>query len=208
MCQIPAGEVRALVGESVAEQRTLLSYLCQRLSGRYRRIAHLSVGVAAGDASRSAAIGREITELQDQIHFIDDLLWCSVRPLNVRLCEYLLRNVLSQHVLPGMLIQGQGRKSQFSSIAEQKRLSAATVEDDSDIITEVEAMAQASVVFLTQMFLTVEYAPLLKMCAVAILHPLSPADWSALPRSNQHGGDYVLTPALNAIVQKLSLIHI
>lgn len=206
VCQIPAGEVRALVGESVAEQRTLLSYLCQRLSGRYRRIAHLSVGVAAGDASRSAAIGREITELQDQIHFIDDLLWCSVRPLNVRLCEYLLRNVLSQHVLPGMLIQGQGQKSQFSSIAEQKRLSAATVEDDSDIITEVEAMAQASVVFLTQMFLTVEYAPLLKMCAVAILHPLSPADWSALPRSNQHGGDYVLTPALNAIVQKRCVI--
>ena len=54
------------------------------------------------DAARHSMILDEIGELQDQLYFINDLLQCGVRPLNVRLCEWLLRRVVFKPLLEGL----------------------------------------------------------------------------------------------------------
>ena len=59
----------------------------------------------SNDATNSSLsqLSDEIGELQDQLYFINDLLQCGVRPLNVRLCEWLLRRVVFSPLLRGML---------------------------------------------------------------------------------------------------------
>jgi len=193
LCQIPLGHIRTVIGEAVVDQQILLSHLCQRLVSRYRRIAHMTVGIASGDPSRSSALSKEIADLQDQLQFVNDLLWCGIRPLNVRVCEYILRRVLFQVVLPGLLMHKR------KSVPSRADADGCPIVDD-PIIKEGEGMAQASVVFLTHLFLTLEYAPLLKMTAVAVLHPYSPANWTTLPKTDGGGDEYVMTSTLNAIV--------
>jgi len=212
VCRVPSGAVRDAVGESSSDQRALLSHLCRRLVGRYGRIAQLTAGPAAGGGSGGGSnsekietLRAELADLRNQLRYIDDLLWCGVRAMNVRACELLLRSVLFRHVLPGMLMHrcvgGRRPRAAGPSLAETPR---ASPWDESAVrapgeISEAEAMAQASVVFLGQAFLTLEYAPLLKMIAVAALHPLSPAgDWD---RMEENDGEYALTQALNAVAQ-------
>ena len=72
-----------------------------------------------------------------------------------------------------------------------------------DSVSDEEAMAQVSVWILAQVFLSLDYAPFLRMVAVAILHPLSPADirMRGTKRGETGGSEYAITQALNAIVR-------
>jgi hypothetical protein len=198
LLQIPSDGIRSAIEGAVRDQDILLSHLCQRLTARYRHIARLTVGISSGDPARSKAIGRELAHLQELFQVINDVLWCGLRPLNVRFCEYLLR-VLFQHILPDLLLcVDKDNGPEMHSSSNESEIPA-----DDPLICEEEAHCIASLVFLIQLFSTLEYAPLLKMCAVAVFHPLSPKDGFAkeMPGgSGQESGHFVFQSALNAIL--------
>ena len=205
LCQIPSEGIRSAIGDAVVDQEVLLSHLCQRLTARYRHIARLTVGISSGDPKRSKAIGRELAGLQELFQLINDVLWCGIRQLNVRFCEHLLR-VLFQSVLPGLLLVGGGNAdigTDASTTTSSSKAGGSEIPPNDPQICEGEAHCLASLVFLNQLFVTLEYAPLLKMCSVAIFHPLSSKHESEegnLSRSSQEGDNYVLQSALNALL--------
>ena len=101
VCKIEHDAIRRVIGESVKEQRALLKTLTTRLVERIKRMNKLTTGDHS-DSARHSLILDEIGELQDQLYFINDLLQCGVRPLNVRLCEWLLRRVVFKPLLEGL----------------------------------------------------------------------------------------------------------
>lgn len=197
--QIPSEGIRSAIAGAIRDQDLLLSHLCQRLTARYRHIARLTVGISSGDPARSKAIGRELAHLHEMFQVMNDVLWCGIRPLNVRFCEYLLR-VLFENILPNLLLcQDKDIGTDGTSSNKDSR----KIPPDDPLICEEEAHCIASLVFLNQLFLTLEYAPLLKMCAVAVFHPLSPKD--SFAKETLNGGNlesdyFVLQSALNAIL--------
>jgi hypothetical protein len=73
---------------------------------------------------------------------------------------------------------------------------------DIDVIPEREALAQVSVVVLSQLFIRLEYAPFIRMLAVAVIHPLSSTIWeTSVAQRKLNTKDYILTKTLNRIVQ-------
>jgi len=144
-------------------------------------MASCVTGSKIDNSGRHPILVTEVMNLLDQLHFLNDIFECGVRSLNVRLCEWILRDVVFDPLM--------------------QRIAVKKVETLSgDKFSEEQAMAHVAVYFLSQMFLTIEYTPFCRMCAVAILHPFSPA-------SLHFGGkvetskDYALTHALNNIVQ-------
>jgi hypothetical protein len=163
---------------ATVEQQLLANHFCELLVRRYHRIANLTTGPVV-DSMRSDAILGQISGLKDQIQALNDVFLCSIRCIHVRTCETVLQRfvaVLLQYLLPPLLAVGTS---------------------DNDVIPEREALAHCSVLVLSQLFMHVEYDPLLRMLAVAIFHPRSTELWRDLPAKD----DYVLTQALNALVQ-------
>ncbi len=198
LLQIPQGPLRVWIScHAEVEQKKLAAHLCQRLVDRFHRLVNLCTGPAV-DAIRSNSMVGQLTDLSDQLNFLNLFFSCDVLGLSVRICETLLQRVVSvllYHLLP--------KERQFLVVGVM----------DGDVIPQREALAQVSMVVLAQMMTKLEYTPFLRMLAVAIFHPLSPS-----PRVWHHGIDdspsvhpvgsrrttldeYVLTPALNAVVQ-------
>ena len=199
--QIPSEAIRSAIAGAVRDQDVLLSHLCQRLIASYRHIARLTVGVSSGDPARSKAIGRELAHLHELFQVINDVLWAGIRPLNVRFCEYLLR-VQFEHILPNLLLYDH---KDIGTDATSSNEDSGEIPPDDPLICEEEAHCIASLVFLHQLFLTLEYAPLLKMFAVALFHPLSPKDIHVSAKETQNGSDlesdnFVLQSELNSIL--------
>ena len=185
--QIPYLPIRSWVGDATADQRRLSEHLCQRLLERYFRIANLATGPVV-DAIRCDAIAGQLACLEDQLLMINEVFWRGIRGLNVRLCEMLLRRVVSA-LLKNLLHE------------ENRRFLTVGVEDI-DVIPEKESLAQVSVIFLSQLISTLAYGPLQRMLAVAIFHPMSTPAWSEFdaPIDATASLDmYTLMPALNDI---------
>eukprot|EP00957_Ditylum_brightwellii_P020081 1514945-Ditylum_brightwellii.AAC.1 len=193
----------------------------------------MSGGAAFGDLERRESLKVEMSDLVDQLEFLNDILLCGVKTLGVRICEYVIRIVLFPVLLEGLLrhedkddVNSKNCKGDYDSPQRQK--SGHLKHDkkkypyehpvyESDVISEDEATTQASLLFLSQFFLTLEYTPLLRMLAVALLHPLSPFEWnenegglhnhstlmspSLAASASDKSCEYILTPILNAIAQ-------
>ncbi len=324
VCKIQHDAIRRVIGDSVDEQRILLHALTTRLLDQIRELKQLTVGRTV-DAARCDEIAGVSEELQDQLWFINDLLQCGVRPLNVRLCEWLLRRVVFTPLMQGMkqvitiapqassespsegpnekstpkgvdkadrsfpspilspsslkfpgtivgkreleavdastptktqyrirwrgeaedgsmdewfgledlmreypeeILKYEGevveskkskknspvdssvpsnRTRRDSSLAGRRRSSSAAVFANEEHTSATLANVKVCMWTLAQLYLVFEYKPLLRMVAVALLHPLSPADgWqdtSALDGEGNKHEEYVLTPALHGIVQ-------
>ncbi|GMH87319.1 hypothetical protein TL16_g10816 [Triparma laevis f. inornata] len=307
VCKIEHDAIRRVIGESVEEQKVgfnlfaLLTVLITRLN---KHIQHISTITAADPPADHNSIADAIGEIQDQLYFINDLLQCGVRPLNVRLCEWILRKVVFSPLLknfvtselipikstptppvspllqasptpnvptPSLPPSGKNINNPIDLVtplktaAEPRTLSFSTSnspqtpsslpfpgtivgkrewENNPDDSTErslnssdnattaspstpstpgVKLKIQyrvrwkgdpddgsmdetkTSLWVLAQLFLAFEYKPFLRMVAVALLHPLSPAegweDSSSLDAQTIDDSEYVLTPALHGIVQ-------
>lgn len=186
LMQIPEPAIRRLISTSTAEHQRLSLHVCQRLLDRYRRLSMLTTGPVV-DPIRSNAIAGQLVTLQNEIESLNDVLWCGVKPLNVRTCECLLQRLVSVLV-----------RDLFST---NRRHLIAVGSTDIDVIPEREAIAQVAVLFLSQLFLRLEYPPFIRMLAVALLHPLSSTIWSKpLSKAESNVDDYTLTKSLNRIV--------
>lgn len=185
LMRISEGPVRTWICQAEREQRQLCSHICCQLTKRYRRIANLTMGPVV-DTVRSNSIGAQLASLSDQIDAVNDVFWCNINILNVRLCETLLQQFV--HVLVSDLLPGKDRKLLRVGVS------------DSDVIPDREASAQSALFVLSRMFLSLEYGPFVRMVAVTLFHPKSSTIWE----SNvffEREKEYVLMPALNALVQ-------
>ncbi len=203
--QLQGEEIHSVLGnECYTEQTLLLSHLCKELRERYNDIVEwMMTGTLISELSsrglkvdeedqrqRREKLNNEVAKLEDTFQFINDLLWCSQRTVNVRLCEYLIRFIIFDLVLVNL-----------------KNAKADSSDDDSDsggerkhARTVGETKCEASTFFLYKLFTIIDYVPLLRMIMVALLHPYTPAE-SQIDEMAQKNKEYVLTPALNAIAQ-------
>lgn len=184
--QISFEPVRSWVSYNAeSEQNHLADHLCQLLLRRYRKIANLTIGPVV-DAVRSKAIGGQLAGLDDEMEILNDLFSCGISRLNVRLCEALLRQVVSvllKNLLP---------------LKERHFLQVGVT--DTDVIPDREAFAQTSAYCLSRLFHSLDFSPFVRMLAVALLHPLSTPLWDS--NDLLVGEEYKLTTALNALVQE------
>jgi hypothetical protein len=183
--QISFEPVRSWVSyDAEIEQKHLVNHLCQLLLRRYRKIANLTIGPVV-DAVRSRAIGGQLAGLNDEMDVLNDIFGCGISRLNVRLCEALLRQVVS--VLLKNLLPSRERHFLHVGVT------------DADVIPDREAFAQSSAYCLSRLFHSLEFSPFVRMLAVALLHPLSTPIWES--NDLLVGDEYKLTTALNGLVQ-------
>jgi Uncharacterised conserved protein len=182
--------ILAWVSASITELRKLSNHFCQLMLNQYYRIADLSIGPIV-DGIRCNAVHAQIVALHDQIHLLNDVFSCGIPGLNVRLCELLMRGVVSvalKNLEPP-------RERAFISVGIS----------DLDVIPQRECLAHVSCMFLAQLFRHVDYVPFLRMLAVALFHPKSTPLFvnrdkkSNLAFSLLKEEDYVFVPALDAI---------
>ena len=246
ICQIPSDEISKTIGNAIHDQRKLFFYLCAKMNKIHSNLIYLlpepsitSPNWLNHDISnikdeendnqfkkRADNFSRTVIELQDQIHFINDLLRCGVRSLNVRLCEFILRNMIFNPLLEHFNIDTNSSTNPLSSsnddLSDFRRLMDRKKQEDLahtnhqeqrhsiSLSTESEAGIRVSALVLIQFFLTMEYPPLLRMIVVSLLHPKSlPPTFldDDLNSSNQkdksqllHKKEYNLTTALHNIV--------
>ena len=177
--------IRSWLSEAGSEQQQLADHLCQGLLDRYHRICNLSTGPVV-DGIRSIAIAGQIKSLHEQIGIVNEIFWSGIGSLNVRLCESLLRRVIST-VLNNL-------------IPERPFLKVGIV--DGDVIPEREASAQVSWMFLAQIFSNLDYAPFQRMLAVSVLHSRSISAWFSPPTTSSSSEAYVFMPSLNALAEE------
>ncbi|GMI20194.1 hypothetical protein TeGR_g1466 [Tetraparma gracilis] len=107
VCKIKHDAIRRVIADSVSSQRELLGTLTGRFDEQAAVLRKLTAG-ASTDEARSDSTASAIEELQDQLYFINDLLQCGVRPLNVRLCEWLLRRCIFSPLMEGYRVRWKG----------------------------------------------------------------------------------------------------
>ena len=144
---------------------------------------------------------------------MDDLLSCSIRTWNVRLCEWLMREVIVGTVL------FQWNRSIMTLEMNHKHGVASNSSGLKNPDVYKVAEVRSSMWFITQVFGMVEYTPLIRMVATVVLHEMHPKSWcgpdgdntgdavgSGLNFSNNlHAysgseGFFIVTPTLNAMV--------
>lgn len=184
--QIPCSPIQDWISQGQPEQRAFADHLCSLLLRRYTRIAHLTSGPVV-DGIRSSALVGQLKGLNDQMELLNDVFGCPLRGLHVRLCEQLLRQVISKLWKP------------FQS-SQRPFLSAVGVADV-DSIPASEAEAQAATAVLSRFLAIVRYPPALRMLAVTLWHEKASPVW-VQPESIESDKDgYACTKALHLVVE-------
>eukprot|EP00977_Amphora_coffeiformis_P007176 scaffold1564_cov174-Amphora_coffeaeformis.AAC.14 len=174
--------------EAEAEQAALADHLCSLMLRRYTRLVHLTSGPVV-DNVRSTAIKGQLKGLNDQIELLNDVFSCPMRGLQVRLCEQLLRQVLS------VLWQSCG--------SSQRPFLSFVGVSDSDVIPATEGAAQAAMVVLTRVAAKLRYQPALRMLGVALWHAQASPLWTCIEEDENTTteDDYAYTKALHQVVK-------
>lgn len=177
--QNPSKQVTDAISDAVTEQCQLFTYLCRKLIKRYHSL--VNAVILSSSSKKKDILSRGIAELQDQFHFWNDLIRCGVKNLNVRFCETVLQKVIYNTLLESLIIEN--------------------VDGNDDLESEIESSKAVSMFVLAQLFLTMEYSPILRMIAVSLLHPMSPIKTNTRSNNNNDSEEYVCTTTLNSIVQ-------
>lgn len=182
------GTVRKAVGSkaSLEERRVLCGYLCQRIRKIFTRMATVTSLRGNEDAE---------DELVDAWEYWNDLAQCRVRTWNVRACEGIA-GVLMLDVLPCLL-------------PDDAQNLGLTENGDKRELGQRRNDAVAVLVFMQRLFSMIKYLPLLRLAAVALVHPLSPP-LNVDERDTNSNRDevpviddtYVHTLALHALISK------
>eukprot|EP00984_Skeletonema_dohrnii_P004038 scaffold1382_cov91-Skeletonema_dohrnii-CCMP3373.AAC.1 len=198
------------------EQQILFPYICSNLKTCYHRSVrlmmtsiHLDKSSKHNEEAKAEATQRHVdlassqfSELQYWLGFLDDLLSCEIRVWNVRLVEWIMREVVVGTILlhwnralrvVGMMTAADG-SSDTSNATKKNSLEHC----------KAKAEIRVSIVFLTQLFAMVSYRPLIRLVGAAVLHPKYPIAWCG-DDNNLFGSSgskdfFQVTPIINAIV--------
>jgi len=216
--QMPQEEVRSMIGgECLEEQKRLVCHLCDEIVMRHNNLVDLlwlsfRMGQPCDNTQLHSVMMDEVAKLDDVLHFVNDLLWCSQRTVNARFCEYFMQYVMVGTVLEDLQkIQEQnkekskeGTSCDCDNIEKEEKGEKAENGDSVQNVAEQKVKFMAALLTLFRVFSVVDYAPLLKMIAISFLHPNTPLRQHQQQQSDNlkyHGKDFVLTPALNAIAK-------
>ena len=177
--QLKHHEIRTVISEADREQRYFAACLSRELNVLFDKLVN---SILENDHEATIVIEQRI---DDKLAFVNDILWCSVRSMNVKLCEYIMHQFVYKTLLQNILV---------SPVSEH------TVHQQESIEKRLYILSQTSLYVQTKIFSMINYAPLLKMASVALLHPYSPLS-EQLEEMEKRGDEFVMTPALNAIAQ-------
>lgn len=186
LLKIPHPQVRNWINNSENELHMISSFICTRLIDRYRQMAKLLLGPVV-DHIRCNTMLIHLTDVRNQIDFMNQLLGSGIQAFNVCFCEAFLRSVVA--VLLESIVPQKSR--QFIPVGVS----------DIDVIPEPEGLAQLAVVFLVHMW-SISYQPFTRMLAVALFHKNSTNLWK-MAKYNAIQLDYALTRELNSIAQSI-----
>lgn len=168
----------------------VLSHLSNEIVNQYENIVDILIGPRI-DLERNQLLSANITMLEDTLHFVNDLLWCLQRSVNVRFCEIFMQTAIMNPILENLsdLVELIKHVHHQNS----KSWNGQTCKED-------EARCSAGIIVMSKVYSTMDYVPLLKMISIALLHPYSPSteQMDAIKRS---GKEFIVTPSLNAIAQ-------
>jgi hypothetical protein len=196
------------------EQQILFPHICSNLVSCYHRSVrlmmtsiHLDKSSKHNDEAKTEATQRNVdlasshfAELQYWLGFLDDLLSCEIRVWNVRLVEWIMKEV----VVGTILLHWNRALRIVVGAADEATLKKGSLEH-----CKAKAEIRVSIVFLTQLFAMVSYRPLIRLAGAAVLHPKYPVAWCAddgnLFGSSDHASGrskdfFQVTPIINAIV--------
>jgi len=142
--------VQSRMEHCLQDLESWIKQMCNEICMYYENLTQHLVGSFHGDEARIAVIQKDIELVQKHFRYMNDILWCRIPSLNTILCERLLEMVIYPHWL--------------------KNLNCASTLDESEITLNV-AKSQGAMYMIIQMFLSMDYRPLAKMVATAILHP-------------------------------------
>lgn len=176
------------------DQKQLADHVSNIFIEAYLRIVNVTTGPVV-DVLRSKAIETQLEGFQHLIDALNDLFFCDVQIINIRLCESLLSKFIRR--LLNDLLPDKNR--QFFIVGEY----------DSDVIPYGEAAGQIATLLLSNMIGSIKYGPFVRMMVVAVVHPnssnLFTADNGVYEAcKNQQDGEYCFTLALSNIIQSSS----
>ena len=220
LCQLQDTEIKSIIDQSLfIEQRLLLSSLCNELNILFQNFTETLEQYNTPSNTTSSSllpnIKTMVQQLDDKLTFINNLLWCSLRTLNVRLCEYIMHQFVYKTLLQHLIHYSDDSDAGNVSNETKNDNASANTENDGRYGEKEEKVAKEddkstndnrryyphiSLFFLSKIFMTIDYLPLIKMVAVVLLHPYSPLT-NQLEELERHGNEYIMTPALNAIAQ-------
>ena len=187
------------------EQKLLFPHIANSLNAWFHRsvrlaMASLSLETKHGDAEARAEAQirhkeiaeKQLQELQYWLGFIDDLLSCDVRAWNVRLLEWLLREVFVKTICISWI-----RSLDATTHHNAETCTAKTAE-----LLKAQAERRVALIFCSQFCGLVEYRPAIRLLSVLLLSGIYPQGWTAegLPDTDGEAGDFPVTSTLNAIV--------
>ena len=186
LLNIPHPQVRNWINNAESDLHMISTFICTRLIDRYHQMANLLLGPVV-DHIRCNTMLIHLTDVRNQVEFVNQLLGSGIQAFNVHFCEAFLRSVIA------VLLE---------NIAPQKNRQFLPVGvSDVDVIPEPESLAQLAVVFLVHMW-SISYQPLTRMLAVALFHSNSTNLWK-MAKYNAITLDYALTRELNSIAQSI-----
>ena len=223
VCQLQNTEIRSAISDSHQEQSIFVSSICHELNLLYQDIIaavlnHDDAANANDDDSLDSndeTIKAKVQKLDDRFCFLNDLLWCSIRNLNVKLCESIMQQFIYKTLMQNILLSSNDEEDEDEDVVSSQDDCSIIASDNNNEQTKKEKTTakkekihkqtksthmQTSLYVLAKIFMTIDYVPLLKMIAVAILHPYSPLS-DQLEEMERQGNEYIMTPALNAIAQ-------
>jgi len=178
-----------VIADSYTEQKMLLSHLSNEIVNQYDSIVDILIGPRV-DLERNQLLSANIAMLEDTLHFVNDLLWCSQRSVNVRFCEIFMQTAIMNPILENL-----SDLELINQVHHQdsKSCNGQTCEED-------EARCSAGIIVLSKVYSTMDYIPLLKMISIALLHPYAPST-EQMDAMESSGKEFIVTPSLNAIAQ-------
>jgi len=159
-----------------------IQYLCNQVSTQYDTLTRHLVGTLYGvDEERISIIQKDIEIIQKQYRYMNDILWCRNPSLNILFCEYFLETIVYPKWLKNFTLT-----STFDE-----------VEMDCTL-----AQSQAAMYMIIQLFLNLDYRPLIKMVATAILHPHAPTE-SYFQKNKRNDTKYNEDPAYTSFLSQI-----
>jgi hypothetical protein len=187
LMQIQYAPIREWIRGAEREQCLLASHLAALLRRMYQRIANLATGPVVDDVRSNAIVSQlTVNGLHEELDALNDVFFCGIQGLNVRLCEDFLQTV----VFVLFCLDCYHHKK-------AKSLMVGIV--DADVIPEKEPQAQVTVFVSAKLFQRLEYAPLVHMLAVALLHSRSAPFWTSTQPQGTRSPDYIFTSALDSM---------
>ena len=174
--KLPGNEMKNVISELYMEQNMLIQHLSNEL---ILRCDGLSKILETDGEEQNKLLSMELTKLESSLVILNDLLWSCERSVTVGFCEHIIKAIMQSSIIENFVEFHDSFMSLDGNLSNS---------------------CCASIIVISKILEHMDYVPLLKMVAVAVLHPYTPSS-KQIEDMEISGKEFVMTPALNAIAQ-------